>query len=468
MKLKIIFLTAVLLTFNALFAYANEDTPARLNGLRPMSMGGAFTAVADDENAFFYNPAGIAYRQSWMLQILSLDVSINQDLLDFVKFFTDNLDDLKDFNDLTDEQQTDIINKINNEIVGKTPNVGISVPNIAFISSPIQMPKNNSLSWGLGGFSYAQAQFRFNRSLLVPSLSYLAQVTGVVSVPVAYKIDSLEKIKLPGKLSVGATAKYIIRGQTKNDDLSVAEFEDFDFDLQLGKGYGLDFGAIYTLNSQWSFGTVLTDAFYTNIKYESLDIDGSPSASREPFTASIRPRWNIGVAYVPERIYFWPGKYINTNNRFLFAGDLTDIANSDETLTGSFFKKTHFGGEYRLNPLVVRAGFNSGYPTIGFGLVSNVVQFQYAFYGVEEGRYSGQKPSWFHRFVFSIKIGHNDGRVYGGAAKKERQEEKKAEDKKEQAAEDKTELKEEEKPVKVSGEDKKEISNEAEITKVNE
>jgi hypothetical protein len=31
------------------------------NGVRPLAMGGAFTGLADDENALFYNPAALAY-----------------------------------------------------------------------------------------------------------------------------------------------------------------------------------------------------------------------------------------------------------------------------------------------------------------------------------------------------------------------------------------------------------------------
>jgi hypothetical protein len=36
-----------------------EELPVFYRGVRPLGMGGAFTAVADDENAIFYNQANI-------------------------------------------------------------------------------------------------------------------------------------------------------------------------------------------------------------------------------------------------------------------------------------------------------------------------------------------------------------------------------------------------------------------------
>ncbi len=39
---------------------ASADSPFRYSGTRVLSMGGAFTAVADDENALYWNPAGLA------------------------------------------------------------------------------------------------------------------------------------------------------------------------------------------------------------------------------------------------------------------------------------------------------------------------------------------------------------------------------------------------------------------------
>ncbi|MEA3493224.1 MAG: hypothetical protein U9R38_02430 [Candidatus Margulisiibacteriota bacterium] len=54
MKKYILLLSAVLLVASVSFASDNM-------GARPMGMGGAFVAIADDANAIFENPAGIGY-----------------------------------------------------------------------------------------------------------------------------------------------------------------------------------------------------------------------------------------------------------------------------------------------------------------------------------------------------------------------------------------------------------------------
>jgi hypothetical protein len=414
----------LLCLFFALFifvsnVFAFEDNQAVIRGIRPMGMGGAFTAIADDENAFFYNPAGITQRRGNLIQVFNIDFAINTEIFDFINFFNDNKNDLEDFDSIDTSDQSDLLEKINDRIVDFTPNIAFSLPNFAYISKPIIIA-DNSLSFGAGLFTFANAKFKFNRSMVVPNFSYLAEATAVAAIPVSYKINSLEALRIPGKLSVGANIKYIYRGRASETNMSVAEFEDMDFRYQTGSGYGLEFGLFYHLNSEWNFGMQRTDAFYTNIKYNKYDDDKNPIKSKPEYTAGIRPEWNIGAAYFPEKIYYWPGKYFETKKRFIFATDLTDIANGDETLTDSFWKKLHLGVEYKFAPFAVRAGFNSGYPSIGAAVVTNVVQLEYAFYGEEEGRYAGQEPSWFHRILFSVKIGENKGRPYGKSYEKEK------------------------------------------------
>ena len=54
MKNKIAFLTILVLLFSSIVFASQLENRAMKKGLRPMSMGGAFTAIADDDNAYFY------------------------------------------------------------------------------------------------------------------------------------------------------------------------------------------------------------------------------------------------------------------------------------------------------------------------------------------------------------------------------------------------------------------------------
>jgi hypothetical protein len=463
----------VLFLFASGSVFAFEDSQALIKGIRPMSMGGAFTAVADDENAFFYNPAGIMYRKGSLLQIFGIDFSVNTAIFDFANFLNDNKSDLEDFDSLNSEDQSELLKKINDQMIDLSPNVLFSLPNFAYISKPI-MISDNYLSWGAGLFTLFNANFKFNQSMIVPNFSYLAEVTAVAAIPISYRIDSLKALKMPGKLSIGTSFKYIYRGRASESNMSVVEFEDMSIPYQIGSGYGVDFGLIYHLNPRWNFGMQLTDAFYTNIEYDKYEDDDNPVKSKSAYTAGIRPEWNIGVAYFPDRIYYWSGKYFETDKRFTFAADLTDIANGDETLTDSFWKKLHFGVEYKLAPFALRAGFNSGYPTVGAAVATNVVQLEYAFYGEEEGRYAGQQPSWFHRILFSVKIGENKGRAYGKSYEKEKSKTESSDEKIEDdsdineisSAESEKENLEDIKPAEIPKDAKEIISKAAEIMEI--
>jgi hypothetical protein len=78
MRNKIIVFMVLLFVFcPTLFAVQKENRVV-IKGLRQVSMGGAFIAISDDENAFFYNPAGITQRNDYLLQILSIDAAVTK------------------------------------------------------------------------------------------------------------------------------------------------------------------------------------------------------------------------------------------------------------------------------------------------------------------------------------------------------------------------------------------------------
>lgn len=405
-KLTKLTLMTVLLLFSVSSSWAaTKDEKAFFKGIRPMGMGGAFVAVADDENAFFYNPAGITQISGKMMQFFSFDMSVNTETYEFAKFYSDNRDDLKNFDKLNPHEQAKLLNKINKNILGARPKINMGAPNFVFISGHTPASPGR-FGFGAGLFSFADADFRFNRSIVVPSFTYKGQASVIASVPAAYRIDSFPGINIPGSLSLGVNIKYVYRILSQARDLSVDEFENFKVPVQDGGGFGADFGLIYHPDRKWNIGLQLADAFTTRIDYCKYVDDKNPAHSKDSFTGEIRPSLSIGAAYFPEKFYYWPGKYIETGDNVIIAADLTDIAGEDEKLSDSFWKKVHFGAEVKLlNIFSLRAGINSGYPSAGAGIETKIVCLDYAFYGQEEGIYAGQDPSWSHRIRFAVKIG---------------------------------------------------------------
>ena len=74
------------------------ELPVEMPGIqatnaRIMAMGGAFTAVADDADALFYNPAGLAYLPNADINVgLSLLADMNSNLvgLELYNFYDEN------------------------------------------------------------------------------------------------------------------------------------------------------------------------------------------------------------------------------------------------------------------------------------------------------------------------------------------------------------------------------------------
>lgn|GEM_PF-1117190 len=73
----IIFLIALL----SMRAYAGTELRGLYRGARATAMGGAFVAIADDEEALFYNPAGAAGFKKYNFNIAGLNVEASNDIL---------------------------------------------------------------------------------------------------------------------------------------------------------------------------------------------------------------------------------------------------------------------------------------------------------------------------------------------------------------------------------------------------
>ncbi len=379
-----------------------------IRGIRPLGMGGAFVAVADDQNAVFYNPAGLTQRRGAQLTIFELPINISEDVLNFYNYYQDNEDKLKDFDTLSNDDKTSVINDISNKITKYHTRLRLGFPNTSFLSGP------GFLSWGFGAFTHADIGFQIKSGIIVPNVSFWGNVDALGVVPLAHRFEALPYV--PGKLSVGANIKYINRARIAEYNKSILEFENFDPLLQWGNGYGFDVGTIYQPNHAWNIGMQIMDIGGTTLRFQRIESTKSAEI-KEAANGLIRPMCNIGTAFIPSKIHYWPGKSFGTKDRLLFALDVRDVFNSDEPLfEDTLWKKVHMGAEFRWFALALRGGYNQGYPSFGAGLNLFLVQLEYAYWGDEAGRYAGQAAEWNHQVTIAMRFGQNKGRAWGRAA----------------------------------------------------
>jgi hypothetical protein len=191
------------------------ERPMFVRGARALGMGDAFTAVADDQNIFFYNPAGAVQRTGAAFTLLDIPISAGADLKEVVDFISDNEDALKNFNALSLPEKSALLTKIDQELVPLRPVFGFGAPNISYLSGPL----GTGFHWGAGLFGQANGQFGFVSGSTEPVVYYDLNADASPRAFLAKRFDSIPL--LPGKLGVGATYKYLRRAQAQDASVTL-------------------------------------------------------------------------------------------------------------------------------------------------------------------------------------------------------------------------------------------------------
>jgi hypothetical protein len=130
------------------FSNASADTKYEplllVRGARPMGLGNAFEAIADDENAFHYNPAGLAQRDEILFHLLIARPRISSDLASEsteIQDLLDNIETLRSYSNWLEnssqecrearEELADWIEEAATESLGARsdlPSIGLAVP----------------------------------------------------------------------------------------------------------------------------------------------------------------------------------------------------------------------------------------------------------------------------------------------------------------------------------------------------
>ncbi|MEI6093779.1 MAG: hypothetical protein WCQ47_08925, partial [bacterium] len=197
-------------------------------GARPMGMGGAFTAVSDDYNAFFYNPAGLNRIKpgEGKITVLNPQVDVNSPAMNVIGKLKGGLaknpiDSLMPYlgQDIHIAAESSIPN-----YVGHNFGIGLLLPSL----------KNNTV---------------LRRSVAVEAIENLVVDSGLI---MGFSHGFMQE-----RLSVGANVKFLVRGAgaVTMDAVQLYTKKAINFKDIGGYGFGVDgdLGAMYTFNKVWFF-----------------------------------------------------------------------------------------------------------------------------------------------------------------------------------------------------------------------
>lgn len=192
---------------------------------------------------------------------------------------------------------------------------------------------------------------------------------------------------MPG-FSVGFTAKRIIRtgaafpiGLSSIANLSSSSF--LSSLSNMGTGYGLDMGILFAPPApiKPTFTFVWKDLGVTRFTQDSGV--APPPQSRDEMIVGFGCEIDASILKIRPAFDF---AYLNWYDQVLA-------------------KKTHFGIEFSLPLIDLRAGLNQGYYTLGAGLDLWFMRLDVATYGVELGAYAGQQQDRRYVAQLSFELG---------------------------------------------------------------
>lgn len=354
------FAIVALIVFGTGYDIMAKQYPRLYKGVRPLGMGDAFTAVADDENALFYNPAGLSRLSTFQIGIFNPLIEVSKKSIEFVQDAQDaNLDDTGEVADLLRKY----VGEHMHLRVGLFPHVGFNVASAGVM---------------IGGLG----QGTLDASIRNPVWPE-ANVDAVID----YGVLGGFGLKLPlTGLHAGVALKFLQRESLSEiytaTDIADPNFEDtLEDDLHSGSGFSADLGVIYELG--------FVPVFDTNV---ALVVQNVPEMDMGD-ARDINTQANLGLSI--EKSFSAFGLVGALDYK-----DLTGAIEEDDDIS----KRIHIGAELRfLKMLAVRAGLNQGYLSAGATLDLWVLRFDFATYSEEVGAYAGQRED--RRYVGQVTIG---------------------------------------------------------------
>lgn len=335
-------------TFGAAFA---EEYPGLFRGVRPLGMGGAFLTVSNDENALFYNPAGLNdVKGPARATILNPYVAVSQNSVGLYR-------DIADLEGTDEAQVADLLNQ----------HVGEHQHSEAAFFPNVYM---HDFAIGVLGRATMDLDVR-NPADPEVATDARVDVAGLVGVAHGFWNQMLQ---------VGATGKYVRRDGVKKTFQTADIVVNFDpfANRDRETDFAFDLGTKLNLPLLFRPSVAVVMQNIGDLDFGTLGV--------------VPQQFHVGLGIHPDF-----GGLSNT-----LALEIHDVTeqNSDDDL----YKRVHIGAEVRFPKiLAIQAGVNQGYYTAGATLDFGILTLAAATYAEELGGFAGQRAD--RRYVAQVGLG---------------------------------------------------------------
>ena len=372
--------------------------------LRPLAMGNAFVAVADDKEAMHYNVAGLnlmgrlgSKSKRPALSRYPLDrFDMHMDFLGTALPVAEALDLLNFYNlhqgSFTDQESL----KNDSTLITDLSQFDRRPIRIAVLHGG-ELAMHN---FGMAYWADAQLAPYADVGVLLPQagidfiqVDVVGQIAGAtsyfddrLSVGLGYRMAKREHM---GNFQVALTDMYSKDGRKSvQEDIQDSVDEKLSHLADLGSiGHGIDAGAIWQHNPNLRYGVSAQNVGMV------LNHD------------MVTPKLSMGVAYSPMRLQ-GNGRWKRKVN---FAMDLEDLLDNDRNYKP--LNKVNMGAEWEqtLIPWVLKGrlalGLKGGYPTAGLGgTLMTVFHYEFATWAEEGGYYTGQIEDRYYVMKFGVGL----------------------------------------------------------------
>ncbi len=383
------FVVIILLTLGGAYSLQAQTGELRRpgQGVRNLGMGNAGIGLSFDENALFYNPAGLASVDSILVGFPFL-MEVSDDSVNIIKEVSKLSGDSK-----------------NADIVALLMGKRVHFRNL--IDLNLIMPFGELMTFGAA--SGIETQFDFGvRNPVAIEIDFGFRLDRInnfgFALPVARGrwlvgagVETIERCDIP---LTTATFGTVLNNSDIGSSIGKCELNDLKRAQTFNFGFQRRLETASALKMTWGF----TANNVGGLKFKRSDNETSP--------ADQNPEYSTGFSWQPS----WGPV------RLLYAIDIRDLTmkHADDTdcqskkSTDCLWKRLHIGTEIGISPIdsgastfAIRAGFNQGYFTYGFELNPFIVfrglNIQYAVYKTETGSQIGDRPD--KRRVFQLNFG---------------------------------------------------------------